>query len=429
MDDAAGVFRRNFHGGVGGARGRAADEERDREARAFHLFGNVDHLVEGRRDEAGEANDVDVELLRFRENFVARDHDTEVGDLVVVTSEDDTDDVFADVVNIAFDGRDEKFSLGAGGFAGGGGAGFFGFHERREVGDGALHHAGGFDDLREKHFAGAEEVADDAHAVHERALDDVEWARVFLAAFLSVGIDELVDAFDEGVREPGFDRGVAPSEIFFDLGLRGAALGGFQIVGKFDETVGGVGAPVQEHVFDISAERGLDLVVVAEHAGVDDAHVHALTDGVVKKRGVNGFADRVVAAEGERDVGNAAGDFRAGESLLDDPRGLEEIDRVVVMLLDAGRNGEDVGIENNVFRRESEALGEEFIGSGADADFFVARGGLALFVERHDDCGGAVPHDQLRAAEEFSFAVFKRDGIDDAFALKALEARFQDGPL
>ena len=332
-------------------------------------------------------------------------------------------------MDIAFDGRDEKFSLGAGGFAGGGGAGFFGFHERREVGDGALHHAGGFDDLREKHFAGAEEVADDAHAVHERALDDVEWARVFLAAFLGVGVDELVDAFDEGVREPGFDRGVAPGEIFFDLGLRGTALGGFQIFGKFDETVGGVGATVQEDVFDVSAERGLDLVVVAEHAGVDDAHVHALADGVVKKSRVNRLAYGVVAAEREGDVGNAAGDFGAGEGLFDDARGLEEIDRVVIVLLDASRDGEDVGIENDVFGWEAEALGEKFVGAGADADLFVARGGLALFVEGHHDGGGAVAHDQLRAAEEFGFAVFEGDGIDDAFALEALEAGFEDGPL
>jgi hypothetical protein len=33
-----------------------------------------------------------------------------------------------------------------------------------------LHHAGGFHHLRQEHLAGAEQVADDVHAVHQRAL-------------------------------------------------------------------------------------------------------------------------------------------------------------------------------------------------------------------------------------------------------------------
>src|SRR3546814_1341919 len=43
-----------------------------------------------------------------------------------------------------------------------------------EVGDGFLHDARAFDHLGQEHLAGAEEVADDVHAVHQRALDDLE---------------------------------------------------------------------------------------------------------------------------------------------------------------------------------------------------------------------------------------------------------------
>ena len=50
----------------------------------------------------------------------------------------------------------------------------FGLHERFEVGHGFFHDAGGFDDLREEHFSGSEEVADDTHAVHEGAFDDLQ---------------------------------------------------------------------------------------------------------------------------------------------------------------------------------------------------------------------------------------------------------------
>ena len=128
-------------------------------------------------DEAGEAD----EVWRFRlagagEDFFAGDHDAQVDDVVVVAGEDDADDVFADVVDVAFDGGEEDLALRLDDLSGGGHGGFFGFHVGGQVGDGLLHDAGGFDDLREEHLAGAEEVADDGHAVHEGAFDDEEGA-------------------------------------------------------------------------------------------------------------------------------------------------------------------------------------------------------------------------------------------------------------
>jgi hypothetical protein len=41
-------------------------------------------------------------------------------------------------------------------------------------GDGLLHHAGGFHHLRQEHLARAEQVADDVHAVHQRAFDHLQ---------------------------------------------------------------------------------------------------------------------------------------------------------------------------------------------------------------------------------------------------------------
>jgi hypothetical protein len=106
--------------------------------------------------------------------FFRRDHDAEVDDFVVVAGEDDADDVLADVVDVALDGGEEDLALGLDDCCRRRPWRLFGFHEGREVGDGLLHHAGGFDDLGQEHFARAEEIADDAHAVHERAFDDFE---------------------------------------------------------------------------------------------------------------------------------------------------------------------------------------------------------------------------------------------------------------
>ena len=43
-----------------------------------------------------------------------------------------------------------------------------------QIGHRLLHHPCRLDDLRQEHLAGAEQVADDVHAVHQRAFDHVE---------------------------------------------------------------------------------------------------------------------------------------------------------------------------------------------------------------------------------------------------------------
>ena len=58
--------------------------------------------------------------------------------------------------------------------------------------------------------------------------------------------------------------------------------------------------------------------------------------------GVHRLADHVVAAERERDVRHAAGDVHAGAGRFDPRDRFDEVDRVVVVLLDAGGDGEDV---------------------------------------------------------------------------------------
>ena len=107
-------------------------------------------------------------------------------------------------------------------------------------------------------------------------------------------------------------------------------------LGELEQALGGVGAAIEQHVFDALAQLGGNLLVDGELAGVDDAHVHAGADGVVEERGVHGFADDVIAAEGKRDVADAAADLGAGQLGLDLARGFEESHRVVIVLLDAG---------------------------------------------------------------------------------------------
>ena len=111
MNDGLGVVRRDLDGGVGAAGGCSADEQRHFEVLALHLAGDVHHLVERGRDEAAEADDVGADFFCALEDFFGGDHDAEVDDLVVVAREDDADDVLADVVDVALDGREHDLAL------------------------------------------------------------------------------------------------------------------------------------------------------------------------------------------------------------------------------------------------------------------------------------------------------------------------------
>src|SRR5262249_4987515 len=102
-------------------------------------------------------------------------------------------------------------------------------------------------------------------------------------------------------------------------------------------------------------------------------------------------------------------DFGEWEVLLNPARGFDKVDGVIVVLLDAGRDGEDVRIENDVLRREAGLLGGGFVGAWANFDFSVGGIGPGAFVEGHDDDGCAVTPDELRLLNEFPFAFLQTD--------------------
>ena len=118
-----------------------------------------------------------------------------------------------------------------------------------------------------------------------------------------------------------------------------------------------------------------------------------------------------------------------GQRRLDDARRLDEVDGVVVVLLEAGGDGEDVRIEDDVGRIEAGLLGQQLVGALADRDLALDRVGLAGLVERHDDDGGAVVLDHARLVEEVRFPFLEADRVDDALALDALQPGLEDRPL
>ena len=292
---------------------------------------------------------------------------------------------------------------------------------------GLLHHAGGFHHLRQEHFAGAEQIAHHAHAGHQRAFDHQQRAAQLDAGFLGIGFDVGVDAFDQRVRKALLDRAVAP--FFGLLFTRDCSACAFQRFAEFHQALGRVGTAIQQHVLDQHFQLRLDLLVHLEHAGIHDAHVHARRNGVIEERGVHGFADFVVAAEAERDIRDAAAHFRVRQVGFDPARGVDEVNRVVVVLLHAGGDGEDVRIEDDVFGRKADLVDQDPVGALANADLVFVGRGLALLVKGHHHHGGAVFQDGRGVLAKLLFAFFQRDRIHNAFALQALQPGLDDLPF
>src|SRR5690606_21487209 len=224
------------------------------------------------------------------EDVRARNHHPHVDDLEVGALEHDRHDVLADVVDVALDRGDPHPALAAYIAAGGRDLLALGLDVGNQVGDRLLHHPGGLHDLGQEHLAGPEQVADYAHAVHQRTFDDLDRAPATgldrLPRLLGVLDHEVGDAVDHGVREALAHRQPRPGRAapVEDRSLRRRAA--LQPRGGLDQPLGRVGTPVEDDVLDELAQVGGDVVVHADHSRVDDAHREAGADRVVEKDGV-----------------------------------------------------------------------------------------------------------------------------------------------
>ena len=278
--------------------------------------------------------------------------------------------------------------------------------------------------MRQKHLSGAEQIANHAHPGHKRTFDDIKWALAFLPRLLRVDIDVIDDSFDQRVLQAVFHTVRAPRFIFNRrLALR------FYVLGKLDEPFGRVGSAIQQHIFHALAQPRLDLFVNGELTSIDNAHVESGPDRVKKKRRVHRLAHGVVSPKRKRNVAYTAAHARAWKIFFNPARRLDEIDRIVTMLLQTSCDSQDVWVENDIVRRETGALSQEFVSPRADVDLALECIGLALLIESHHDDGRAISPNESRLPKKFFLAIFQANRIDDRFALNAFQTRFDDAPL
>ena len=69
------------------------------------------HLFKAGSNQSAQPNYICAILTRSSQNRLAGDHHAEIDHLVVVTSQDDTNDVLADIMHIAFHRRHHDLAL------------------------------------------------------------------------------------------------------------------------------------------------------------------------------------------------------------------------------------------------------------------------------------------------------------------------------
>ena len=77
----------------------------------------------------------------------------------------------------------------------------------------------------------------------------------------------------------------------------------------------------------------------------------------------------VIAPEGKGYVAHAAAHQSVGACRFDPPGRLDEGDRVAVVRLDAGADGKNVRVEDDVLGRETDPVDQQIIGAPADPVF------------------------------------------------------------
>ena len=84
----------------------------------------------------------------------------------------------------------------------------------------------------------------------------------------------------------------------------------------------------------------------------------------------------------------------------------DKVLRVVVVLFNAGGNREDVRVEDDIFWREANLFGEDFVRPTANLDFPCAGIGLPLFVKGHYHHRCTVTTQQFRMMDKGVDALF-----------------------
>ncbi len=201
MQHRASVDGIDLQGRVGGRGGGSPHHDGRRHPCALQLAYHMDHLVERRGYEPGEAYYVGAHAQSRAHYGLGRNHHAEVDHLVIVACEHYRHNVLAYVVHVALHGGYEHLAgtpHPSGRCSGTASAVDFGL----EKGHGTLHGARSLHHLRKEHLALAEELSHPVHPLHERTADDLHRLHPCGKSLGYVLAEMSLNAADKGMGKP-----------------------------------------------------------------------------------------------------------------------------------------------------------------------------------------------------------------------------------
>ena len=147
---------------------------------------------------------------------------------------------------------------------------------------------------------------------------------------------------------------------------------------------------------------------------------------MMQEHGVHSLTEVVISAEGEREVRESSTDSCSGKILTNPFCCFNKVTSVVSMLFYSSGYGEHIRVKDNVFWLHTSFFHKETIRPLSNGDTATIVGCLPFFVEKHNHNGSSEIFHYFGISKERFFSLLQGNGIDNAFALTALQTTLND---
>ena len=363
-------------------------------------------------------------------NGFGRHHDAKVHYIVPVAGHYYRDYIFANVVHITFHRSQQYLPGSSRTFF------FLRLDYGLEDGNRFLHGACRLHYLRQEHFACPKQIAYMIHARHQRTFNDRNSFGIQLQRFGKVFFQIIADTLCQGVLQPLFHRSpLSPGKLgmggslplssrsFCRLCFR------FQAFGSFYQALGSIGTTVQDHILYALQYISGNIGVKNGGSRIDDTHIHALADGIVKEYGMHRLANVIIAAEREGKVTHSSTDMRTGQILAYPSGGTDKVYSIIVVLVHTSCHGKYIRVENYIMGIETYLVHQKTVCPFADLNLTFVRVCLPFFIKSHHHGRRTILLYGTRMFQEFIFPLLQGDGVDDGLALQAFQSGHNHFPL
>ena len=291
--------------------------------------------------------------------------------------------------------------------------------ERGEPSHGLLHCTGTLDHLRQEHLSCAKHLTYAVHSRHKRAFDHLNGRAEHRHCIGQVTLHSV----DNALYEHALHTLVGSERRLLAWGFgSNRHVARLYLFGNSHEAFGSIVAAIQQHIVDSLTKFIGDVIDRHDGCCVHDGHVHTLSYCMVQEECVHGLTHAVVATEGERQVAHASAHFGSRQIGLYPLYSPYEIKSVIGMLLNAGSNGEDIGVKDDVTPLEAHLPGKQSVGTVAHFDASLKGIGLTFLVKSHDNHRRTHLLYVTRLLNKALLAFFKTDGVYNRPALHTLQS-------